>query len=187
MLSQEEGRYLVELARKAIEEYLDNGEVLRPGPGDIPSKRLTEDGACFATLHEGGELRGCIGSLEAHRPLVFDLIDNALNAAIRDPRFMPLRKSELPKVRITVSVLSRPEKIEAGSVKELLDFLIPRKHGLIIKKGVARATFLPEVWDILKTKEEFLSHLCMKAGLSPDAWRGEGIEYFFYEAQEFSE
>jgi AmmeMemoRadiSam system protein A len=187
MLSEEEGRYLLKLARKAISEYLERGEVPRPEPGDIPSKRLTEKGACFTTLYEGDKLRGCIGSLERERPLVFDVIDNALNAALRDPRFHPLEKSELKKIRIEISVLTEPEKKEFKSTDELLDFLVPGKHGLIIKKGWARATFLPVVWDTLKTKEDFLSHLCMKAGLHREAWKENGMEYFVYEAQEFTE
>lgn len=187
MLNEEEGKYLLKLARDAITQYLESGQVPKPEPADVPSKKLIENGACFATLYIDGKLRGCIGSLERERPLVFDVIDNSLNAALRDPRFHPLEKSELDKIRISISVLSEPQKKDFKTTGELLDFLVPGKHGLIIKKGWARATFLPVVWDILKTKEEFLSHLCMKAGLGREAWRGNGMEYFVYEAQEFSE
>ncbi len=187
MLNEEEGKFLLKLARQTITQYLETGEVPEPKPEDVPSKKLTEKGACFTTLYDGDNLRGCIGSLERERPLVFDLIDNAVNAAIRDPRFHPLEKEELEKVKISISVLTEPEKKDFKSTEELLDFLVPGKHGLIIKKGWARATFLPVVWETLKTKEEFLSHLCMKAGLNADAWKEKGMEYFVYEAQEFTE
>jgi AmmeMemoRadiSam system protein A len=187
MLTEDEGKYLVSLARKVISAYLEDGEVLQPEPKDVPSKKLVEKGACFTTLYENGNLRGCIGSLEREKPLVFDLVDNALNAALRDPRFQPLEKEELENIRISVSVLTEPVKYEPESAQDLLDFLVPGKHGLIIKRGWARATFLPVVWETLKTKEEFLSHLCMKAGLLPDSWKEKGMEFFVYEAQEFSD
>jgi AmmeMemoRadiSam system protein A len=187
MLTEEEGKYLLKLARETITNYLENGETIQPRPQDIPSKKLIENGACFTTLYKNGNLRGCIGSLERERPLVFDVIDNALNAALRDPRFRPLEKREIGKIKISISVLSEPQKMDFKSPRELLDFLVPQKHGLIIRKGWAKATFLPAVWETLKTKEEFLSHLCMKAGLLPDAWKENGMEYFVYEAQEFSE
>ncbi len=187
MLDEEEGKYLLKLARETITQYLENGEIAQPNPKDVPSRKLIEKGACFTTLYEGQKLRGCIGSLERERPLVFDVVENALNAALRDPRFHPLEKRELGKIRIEISVLTEPQKKDFKSPEELLDFIVPGKHGLIIKKGWARATFLPVVWQTLKTKEEFLSHLCMKAGLRPNAWKENGMEYFFYEAQEFSE
>ena len=187
MLDEDEGQYLLRLARETITRYLESGQTPNPEPQDIPSRKLTENGACFVTLYMDGNLRGCIGSLERERPLVFDTIDNSINAALRDPRFRPLEKNEIGKIKISISVLTEPEKKEFASPEELLEFLVPGKHGLIIKKGWARATFLPVVWETLKTKNEFLSHLCMKAGLPADAWKGNGMEYFIYEAQEFSE
>lgn len=187
MLNDEEGQYLLKLARETLTMYFDGGHTPNPDPADIPSRKLTENGACFVTLYMRGHLRGCIGSLERERPLVFDVIDNSINAALRDPRFRPLEKNEIGKIKISISVLTDPEKKEFASPEELLDFLVPGKHGLIIKKGWARATFLPVVWETLKKKEEFLSHLCMKAGLQGNAWKQNGMEYFIYEAQEFSE
>ena len=188
MLDEKQGRYLVALARKAIETYLESGKRLVLEPSDVPDSKLTEKGACFTTLMLGDNLRGCIGSLEATKPLVFDVMDNALSAALEDPRFQPLSTEELPAIKIEVSVLTSPERLLIKTADELLDKLEPRRHGLIMKKGWARATFLPMVWEQLPEKEEFLSRLCMKAGLLPDEWREvKEIEFYTYEAQEFSE
>jgi len=186
-LSEEEKRYLLDIARRSIAHFLEKGEPMELKPDDVGSKRLTEDGACFVTLHLEGNLRGCIGTLEAHRPLVFDVLDNAINAAINDPRFFALTKEELPKAKISISVLTKPEPLPVDGPEDLLAKLVPKKHGLILKHGIARATFLPVVWEQLPGKEEFLQHLCMKAGLPPDGWKDPKTEYEVYEAIEFSE
>ncbi len=190
MLTKSEGAYLLKTARASIETYLKSHERLEIMPSDVPTKSLAEDGACFVTLYIGKDrsLRGCIGSLEASRPLVFDVADNALNSAFGDPRFPKVRTEEMKDIKIEISVLTKPVKLEVSSAKDLLKKLIPRKHGLTIQKGWARATFLPVVWDELKEKEEFLSHLCMKAGLGPEEWKDTGsMEFFVYQAQEFEE
>ena len=190
LLTKSEGAYLLKIARKAIETYLKSHERLEIKPSDVPGKRLAEDGACFVTLYVGKDrsLRGCIGSLEASRPLVFDVADNALNSAFGDPRFPKVRPDEMKDIKIEISVLTPPRKLEVSSANDLLKKLAPRKYGLTIEKGWARATFLPVVWDELKEKEDFLSHLCMKAGLEPDAWKDtRSMEFFIYQAQEFEE
>lgn len=186
-LTGKEKKFLLGLARRSIQHYLDTGKAPDVAPGEVPSKRLVEDGACFVTLHIGKSLRGCIGTLEAHRPLFLDCIDNALSAAFGDPRFMPLREDELPKVRISISFLTKPVPLNNNGPEDLLRKLVPGKHGLIIQRGLARATFLPAVWEQLPEKEEFLSHLSMKAGLEPDGWKAKGAKFFVYEAEEFSE
>jgi len=187
-LEKKEKEYLLKLARDSVKTYLANGRKLDVAPKDVPSKRLTENGACFVTLYIGKQLRGCIGTLEAHRPLVMDVIDNALSSALEDPRFHPLRQDELAKVTFSISVLSEPLPFPVKDAADLLKKLVPEKHGMIIQKGYARATFLPVVWEQLPKKEEFLAHLCMKAGLGADAWRDtKGMEFFVYEAEEFSE
>lgn len=187
-LDQKEMKFLLTLARRSIDHYLRNGSRMEIKPQEVPTKRLIEDGACFVTLYMGGELRGCIGTLEAHRPLVMDVIDNALSSAFGDPRFPPLSLEELPKVKISISYLSKPEPFPVKDEKDLLSKLVPNKHGLIIQKGYARATFLPVVWEQLPEKKEFLSHLCEKAGLAPDEWKDtKGMEFSVYEAQEFEE
>ncbi|MEW6748247.1 MAG: AmmeMemoRadiSam system protein A [Candidatus Micrarchaeota archaeon] len=188
MLDRSERDFLLSLARKSIEHYLKSGRMLELEPGDVPSKDLVEDGACFVTLHRGDDLRGCIGTLEAHRPLFKDVIENAVSSATEDPRFYALTLDELGEVRISISVLSKPRPFKVKGEKDLLKRLIPEKHGLIIQKGVARATFLPAVWEQLPRKEEFLAHLCMKAGLGPIEWKDtKSMEFFVYESEEFSE
>lgn len=186
-LTVKDKQYLLALARNAIGHYFSKHDVLSVPPGEVPSKMLVDDGACFVTLHLNRELKGCIGSLEAHRPLFQDCILNALSAAFEDPRFMPLEPRELPRVKISISVLSKPVPFKVSSPEDLLKKLIPKKHGLIISYGVARATFLPVVWEQLPDKVEFLRHLSMKAGLNKDGWKLPGVEFFVYEAEEFSE
>jgi len=187
-LEKKEKEYLLKLARDSVRAYLVNGRKMDVKPKDVPSGKLVGDGACFVTLHIMGQLRGCIGSLEAHRPLVMDVIENALSAAFEDPRFYPLGQDELPDVTFSISVLSAPKPFPVKDAADLLKKLVPGKHGMIIQKGWARATFLPVVWEQLPKKEEFLAHLCMKAGLDAEEWRDtKGIMFFVYEAEEFSE
>jgi AmmeMemoRadiSam system protein A len=188
VLTKEEKTFLLQLVRKTIIRFFSTGKPLELKPEEVPSKKLVEIGACFVTLYKGSNLRGCIGTLEANRPLVFDVINNSLESAFNDPRFQPLGPGELEKVKISISVLTKPEPFPVKNKEDLLKKLKPNKHGLIIKKGWARATFLPVVWEQLPTKEEFLSHLCMKAGLAEDAWKEtKGMEFFVYEAEEFEE
>ena len=187
-ISEKDGRFLVDLARRALKYYFRKGDRLDIKPSEVPNKILTEDGACFVTLYKNNELRGCIGSLEASRALVFDVVDNALSAALNDPRFHPVTRDELDNIKIEVSVLTKPEKIDVKTAEELLEKLVPRKHGMIVKKGWARATFLPMVWEQIPDKIEFLRHLCMKASLMPDDWKNVSeMEFFLYEALEFHE
>ncbi|MFH0737896.1 MAG: AmmeMemoRadiSam system protein A [Candidatus Micrarchaeota archaeon] len=187
-LDKKEKYFLLKLARSSIRHYLKTGGFLELKPTDVPSKRLVEDGACFVSLHMKGELRGCIGTLEAHRPLFRDVLENAVASATEDPRFSQLSLGELEAVEISISVLSKPEPFLVKDAADLLKKLVPDKHGLIIQKGYARATFLPIVWEQLPKKEEFLAHLCMKAGLDADEWRQtKTMSFFTYEAEEFSE
>jgi uncharacterized protein len=187
-LNASEKKYLLSLARKAIENYFKTKQIMEPKRGDVPSASLLQSGACFVTLHLSGELRGCIGSLEAHRPLVYDVINNALASAFEDTRFYPLTPSELARVKISISYLTPAKPLIVKDADDLLAKIKPHRTGLILEKGWARATFLPAVWDEIATKEEFLSHLCMKAGLGAEAWKNtQGMKFQTYEADEFSE
>ena len=186
-LSREEKIFLLKLARRAIEHYLKTGKELELRPEEVPSEKLVENGACFVTLEINKELRGCIGSLEAHRPLFQDVISNAIAAAVGDPRFFPLTLDELKKVEISISILSKPEPVELENPEKIVDVLIPHKHGLILQNGFARATFLPVVWEQLPDKISFLEHLSIKAGLGKDGWKDRDTKYMIYTAEEFSE
>ena len=135
-------------------------------------------GATFVTLTLEGSLRGCIGSLIAHRPLLDDVISNAKAAAFEDPRFYPLSQEEFEKVSIEVSILSAPEPVLYDNVEDLKTKITPNSDGIILQKGSRKATFLPQVWEQLPNFELFFSHLCQKAGLEahclenhPDIWR----------------
>ncbi|OIO65821.1 AmmeMemoRadiSam system protein A [Candidatus Woesearchaeota archaeon CG_4_10_14_0_2_um_filter_57_5] len=156
---------LLALARAAISARLLGTPAPAVARGDAKA-------AVFVTLTKQGELRGCIGHLEAHLPLQEAIVENALAAAFSDPRFEPLHASELEQVRIEVSVLTPPRELHYNGAQELLDSL-SSDDGVIIQQGMRKATFLPQVWEQLPGKEAFLSHLCQKAGLRADAWKAK--------------
>lgn len=125
---------------------------------------LNRDGAAFVTLKYDHNLRGCIGSIIAHRKLFDDIVHNALSAAFGDPRFRPLSVDELSHIELEVSVLSEPEILDYDDFDDLVKKVIPKVDGLILKHGVHQGTFLPQVWEQLPTPELFLEHLSLKAG-----------------------
>ena len=138
--------------------------------GAVNPEILQKPGACFVTLTRDGALRGCIGSLEACRPLLDDLRSNALTAALRDPRFPPLTAAELPDVDIEVSVLGTPQALVFSSEAEALSRLRPGIDGVILTAGGSRATFLPQVWEQLPAPADFIGRLKQKAGLPANYW-----------------
>lgn len=177
----ERGEILLHLARGAISRELSGKTAELPSPA-----WLDEPGATFVTLTKAGVLRGCIGSLEAHRSLRDDVLFNARAAAFNDPRFAPLSAEELNQVRVEVSVLGTPEPIHASSEAEALALLRPGADGLILQYGRQRATFLPQVWKQLPHPQAFLAQLKIKAGLPPDFWSDE-IRLARYGVQKWSE
>ncbi|MDD5193606.1 MAG: AmmeMemoRadiSam system protein A [Candidatus Nanoarchaeia archaeon] len=178
---KEKNEQLLELARNAIKSQIHGGRLVVP---ENIRKNYSEKKACFVTLTEDEELRGCIGSLQANKELWMDVIDNSINAAFRDPRFLPLSSSELNNIKIEISVLSAPKKISFKSYRDLLE-KIDKKMGIILKKGFYSATFLPQVWAQIPSKERFLEQLSLKAGLEKDAWKDSEIE--FYRVESFRE
>lgn len=132
---------------------------------------LKEDGASFVTLTQKGKLRGCIGSLVAHSPLLEDIMSNAYNAAFKDPRFPKLTQEELPLTDIEVSILSVPQKIEYEDFLDLQTKITPMKDGIILQLGSNQATFLPQVWEELPEFESFFTHLFAKANLSLESFK----------------
>ena len=170
--SDKEKLFLLEIAKKAIGKEL-SGERFEIGENALPSKRLKEERGTFVTLTLGGNLRGCIGHILPVQGLYQDVIENARAAAFSDPRFPPLSEDEFKKIKIEISILSRPEKFDYATPIELTDYLEKERPGVIIKKGLNAATFLPQVWEELPKPEDFLAHLCLKAGLASDAWRDE--------------
>ena len=132
--------------------------------------RLAEPGASFVTLRAGGELRGCIGSLTARRPLAMDVAENGRAAALADRRFPPLEARELGRLEIELSQLTPPEPIPADSRSALLEALVPGVDGLVLEEGACRATFLPAVWSHLPDPDAFVGHLERKAGVAAGSW-----------------
>ncbi len=186
MLSEAEGEFLLKLARKAIETYILGGKVLNIP--ESPTETLKENMGVFVTLHENGELRGCIGYPEPVKPLLNALIEVAIGAATGDPRFAPLNSHELEKIQVEVSVLTPPELIIVHKPAEYLEKIDIGHDGLIIERGVFRGLLLPQVpvewgWD----KEEFLANTCLKAGMSPDCWLEEGVKIYTFQSQIFNE
>jgi MEMO1 family protein len=160
----EAGETLVALARNAIEKRFSRGRELKP-----QAPWLAQCGATFVTLTKDGGLRGCIGSLQAERPLASDVVENALGAAFRDPRFPALTSDEWPRCRVEVSLLSAPKRIEFADEKDLFAQLEPGVDGVIVECDGRRATFLPQVWETLPDKRAFMGELAKKAGLPADA------------------
>ena len=138
---------------------------------------MQEKAATFVTLQMHGKLRGCIGTLEAHRSLIEDVRANAVAAAFHDPRFEPLSAGELAHVQLEVSVLSAPEAMHAHSEDIACFRLRPGIDGVVLKFGAHKATFLPQVWDQLPGVKDFMAHLKVKAGLAADFWHSEILLY----------
>ncbi len=159
------GGTLLALARAAVAEALGGAAVEPP-----PEPWLDEPGAAFVTLKLAGELRGCIGSITARRPLAEDVRENALAAAFRDPRFPRVSAAELPRLRFEVSLLSPLEPLACADEADLLRRLRPGVDGLVLEHGGHRGTFLPAVWRHYPEPAEFLRQLKRKAGLDPDFW-----------------
>jgi AmmeMemoRadiSam system protein A len=168
-LSVGERRQLVAIARAAIAAGRV-APVVAPDTAQLPPA-LAAPGASFVSLHRpDGALRGCIGSLEAHRPLAVDVAANARAAAFEDPRFPPVAAGEAPALVLEISVLQPSVPLPAASEEELLAALRPGVDGLVLVEGLRRATFLPAVWRQLPEPRDFLAHLKRKAGLPPDYW-----------------
>jgi len=174
---------LLRLAADSIRHGLDHG---RPLSVDLTGyeEALRQPRACFVTLELDTALRGCIGSLQAARPLVEDVAENAHAAAFSDPRFPPLSRSEYPKLHLDISVLQPAEAMEVLDEADLLRQLRPGVDGLILQEGLARATFLPSVWEQLPAPADFLAHLKMKAGLSSRYW-SHSIRFSRYTTESF--
>ncbi|MCB1858281.1 MAG: AmmeMemoRadiSam system protein A [Gammaproteobacteria bacterium] len=183
-LSLDERQTLLRLARGSIVQGVKLGTPLQVSQDQYPTSLQYHRGS-FVTLHSEGALRGCIGHLEAHQPLVVDVVENAYAAAFRDPRFPPLRQAELEGLDIHVAVLSTPVPIRFGSEQELLEILRPGVDGLILQYGHRKGTFLPSVWEQLPHPADFLNHLKRKTGLPVTSWP-QGITALRYETESFS-
>ena len=189
-LTEEQGQVLVRLARHTIMEKL--GRKISDSESDRGSRALQDEDfeshcGTFVTLKIKGQLRGCIGNLTSTETVWDGIKRNAVNAAFHDPRFSPLTAKELEQTEIEVSILTEPRPLEYQSGQDLTQKLRVKVDGVIIRKGHASATFLPQVWEQLPEPEKFLSHLCLKAGLPSDAWKDPEVEILTYQVQYFEE
>ena len=168
-LTKSQQTVLLNLARESIVHGLKTGKPLKINLDEY-APELTVPRATFVTLERRQQLRGCIGMLEAVRPLAEDVAENAFAAAFCDRRFLPLADDELADLELHISILSPAEEMTFGSESELIAQLRPNIDGLIIKEGGHRATFLPSVWESLSVPKQFLQQLKLKAGLPASYW-----------------
>jgi uncharacterized protein (TIGR00296 family) len=185
-MDKHEGVYLVETARKVIEQWVKTGRKLKPAN---PPSGSREKRGVFTSLHTypDNELRGCIGYPEPIMPLIEALVESAISAT-RDPRFQRLSRDELKHVTVEVSVLTEPKLIKVKHSRDILSMIEIGKDGLIIERGACRGLLLPQVpvelhWD----QETFLGHLCVKASLSADKWLVHGTKIYKFQADVFAE
>ena len=184
-LTPEERATLLKIARQSLIDAVNN----RPAP-PLPenlSPELLEVGASFVTLTVRGQLRGCIGTLEAYQPLAKDVRQRAAQAATQDYRFPRVRPSEVDAIHIEISRLTKPEPLAYSDPAELPRLLRPHVDGVVLSDGLHQATFLPQVWEQLPDPAEFLNHLCQKMGSQSDLWRRRVLQVELYQVEEFEE
>jgi len=179
-------KFLLELARQSLAQTATNGPLPAINHRSLPPELAATKG-CFVTLTERGQLRGCIGNIFPQEPLYQAVEDNAQAAARRDPRFQPVQAGETDQIKIEISVLTEPKPLFFKSPEDLLAKLQPHEDGVVLKIGSRSATYLPQVWDQISDKTEFLDQLSEKAGCEPSAWRGRNTSVFIYHVEAFKE
>ena len=185
-LSEQERVILLRLAREALESGV-RGEPLPNLDIKTLTPKLIQPGATFVTLTKNQELRGCIGTLEASKPLAEDVRVHAVAAALEDYRFPRVQEHELPIISIEISRLTIPVMIDSREPGKVISQIRPGLDGVVLRKGIRRATFLPQVWDKVPELEIFLGMLCRKMGADQDCWRRDDIEIYTYQVEKFCE
>lgn len=181
-MATDQGKTLLSIARAAIAQVLH----VPHAATDESAAWLAEPGASFITLTQSGELRGCIGTLQAHRPLLIDVKSNAVSAALHDPRFLPLTLKEFITVQVEVSLLTAPQPLAFADETDALAQLRPGIDGVVFEYGRHRSTFLPQVWESLAQPPLFLAMLKRKAGL-PDNFWAENVKLSRYTVTKWRE
>ncbi len=185
-LTPSERQQLLSLARLSIQRVVCGEDLPRVDLETLPPA-LCEDGVCFVTLTAYGDLRGCIGGLEATQPLALDVVQHAVAAATEDYRFFPVRPEELAHLHIEISRLTAPVPLEYDNPMDLPSLLHPGVDGVVLRDGFRRSTFLPQVWEKLSDPVMFLNHLCQKMGAPGDIWRRKVLKVEIYHVEEFHE
>lgn len=185
-LTVQDKAYLLKVAREAMTSGV-TGRPLQKLKLDEIAPTLRENGASFVTLTIDGQLRGCIGTLEAYQPLIIDVQTRAFQAALEDYRFYPVTIDELPNINVEISRLTPSAPLQYSEPQELPALLRPGIDGVVLSDGSRRATYLPQVWEQLPNPEEFLSSLCAKMGASKQLWRQKILTVELYQVEEFKE
>ena len=185
-LSEIDKKKLLKIAREAITRVVRNEQLKRIKPQEH-SQLLREPGASFVTLTIREELRGCIGTLEANQPLILDVQEHAVAAAMEDYRFPVVREKELQMINIEISRLTPVHLMDYSTPEDLVSKIRVNVDGILIKANGRRATFLPQVWEKVPDTEQFLSQLCMKMGAPSDLWRGKHVQIYTYQVEKFKE
>lgn len=175
---------LLELARATVRASVLREAAPEPERAMVPAALQAPRG-CFVTLRTGRELRGCIGHITAQQPLWRAVIENARNAASHDTRFAPIRRDELDELAIGISVLSEPVEVRPSSPEDFPDLLEPGRDGVVLEIEGRRVTFLPQVWESLPDRREFLRQLSEKGGWPGDAWTRRDARVWTYTVQSF--
>lgn len=185
-LSEIDMKKLLEIAREAITCAVRNEQLMIVELGEY-SQLLRDPGASFVTLTKKEKLRGCIGTLEAYQPLVLDVQEHAVAAAVEDYRFPDVSEDELHLIKIEISRSTPVQLVDYSTPKDLVSKLRKNVDGVLIKAYGRRATFLPQVWEKVPDPNQFLSQLCVKMGTSPDLWREEHLQVYTYQVEKFKE
>lgn len=185
-LSPGQRLFLLRLARATIEAAVHRQPVIAPDVERLDAP-LRERRACFVTLEKHSSLRGCIGQLTPHQPLFAGVMDAARQAAMSDPRFDRVQPGELDDISIEISVLSQLTPLIFRSAAELLDQLEPFRHGVVLQFEDRTSTFLPQVWDQIPDKADFLDRLARKGGWETSTWRDARTRVSVYEVESFHE
>ncbi len=184
--SADEKKFMLELSRKSIENYLEKGSELVVDEKDVPEK-LKEQMGCFVTYSKNSQLRGCIGNILPQSKIYKCIIENSVKAALEDIRFPPIKKEELKEVEMSISILSEPVFFGNGGGIELLELLSEGEYGVILMRGESQGTFLPSVWETIPDEIDFLENLCLKSGMEKSCWTDTETEIYIYNAEDFSE
>jgi len=187
--SKKEKEYMLNLARQSISWYLKYNVIPKPNPDEL-TENLKENRPCFVTLTKRDfGLRGCIGTFEFNSPLYKNIISRAIASATQDIRFLPVEYDELKDIKIEISILTEPKKLDFVDPQDLLNKLTPNQDGVILYTEYGPATYLPQVWEQLPDKELFLSSLCNKAGAPSNYWKTnyKNLKVEIYRAIHFEE
>ena len=185
-LEKPEQAILLKIAREALEKSVRYEPLPKIILANLPPS-LQEDGASFVTLTINGQLRGCIGTLEAYQPLAKDVQEHAVAAALQDFRFPNVQPEELERIKIEISVLTPKTPVHYTDADDLLNKIRPHIDGVVLQDGFRKATFLPQVWEKLSDPKNFLSQLCLKMGTPGDLWLNKPLQVYVYQVEEFQE